>query len=219
MKRVGVQELDQRFSDIAETFNKQQEHYETMVRRIRNVRQIYGCNSNDTLALTECVMKIREEHGKIYSELGNETYQCFFIVNLFLFHLKAHYRVFVKLNGYDFSLSVVPLGSAGGHTEEVLPPHLKLAQDEFKDASDSAKATISKGTAIQELIGWLLRSTDQMAERVKGAAATYQEQRRLSDNLERNVKEVRRAKDLSQRYRQIATEVLSEVAHIAGTIT
>lgn len=125
----------------------------------------------------------------------------------------------MKLNGYDFSLGVVPLGSAGGRTEEPLPPHLKLAQGEFKDASDSAKATISKGTAIQELIGWLLRSTDQMAEQVKGAAATYQEQRRLSDNLERNVKEVRRAKDLSQGYRERATEVLSEVAQIAGTIS
>lgn len=65
VKRVGVQELDQRFSDVAEIFNKQHEHYETMVRRIRNVRQIYGCNSNDTLALTECMMKIRDEHGEI----------------------------------------------------------------------------------------------------------------------------------------------------------
>lgn len=125
----------------------------------------------------------------------------------------------MKLNGYDFSLGVVPLGSAGGRTEEPLPPHLKLAQGEFKDASDSAKATISKNTAIQELIGWLLHSTDQMAEQVKAAAATYQEQRRLSDNLERNVKEVRRAKDLIQGYRERATEVLSEVAQIAGTIS
>lgn len=138
---------------------------------------------------------------------------------MFLFHLKAHYRVFVKLNGYDFSLTVLPLGSAGGQTEEPLPPHLKLAQDEFKDASDNAKATISKGTAMQELIGWSLRSTDQMAEQVKGAAATYQEQRRLRDNLEKNVKEVRRAKDLSQRYRQRVTDVLSEVAQIAVTIS
>lgn len=87
MKRVGVQELDQRFSDIAETFNKQQEHYETMVRRIRNVRQIYGCNVNDTLALTECVMKIREEHGKIYPEPENATYQCFFYCLLCFFSI------------------------------------------------------------------------------------------------------------------------------------
>ncbi|TWW65142.1 hypothetical protein D4764_21G0000420 [Takifugu flavidus] len=177
---------------MAETFNKQHEHYETMVRHIKNVRQIYGCNNNNSLGLAECVKKIREEH-------------------------EAHYRVSLKLIGYDFSLSVVPLGSAGDNTEEPLPPHLKLAQGEFKDASDSAKATISKGTTIQELTGWLLRSTDQMAKQVTGATANYQEQRRLTDNLEKNIKEVKRARDLSQRYRQRAREVHSEVAEIAKT--
>lgn len=122
------------------------------------------------------------------------------------------------MTGYDFSLNVVPVGSAEGRAEEPLPLHLKLAQSEFKNASESAKATISKGTSIQELIGWLLRSTDQMAEQVKGAAATYPEQRRLAGNLEKNVKEVRRAKDLSQGYRQTAAEVFSEVAQIAGAL-
>lgn len=63
-----MQELDQRFSEMAEAFNQQLEHYETMVRRIKNVRQIYGCNRNDTLALAECVAKIREEHGDVYFE-------------------------------------------------------------------------------------------------------------------------------------------------------
>lgn len=63
-----MDELDRRFSDVAETFNEQREHYETMVRSVRNVRQLYGCNSNDTLALTECVVKIREEHGKRHSQ-------------------------------------------------------------------------------------------------------------------------------------------------------
>lgn len=77
MKRVGLQELDQRFSDVAEMFNEQHEHYETMVRRIRNVRQIYGCSSNDTLALAECVMKIREEHGEINPEPVKAAYQRF----------------------------------------------------------------------------------------------------------------------------------------------
>lgn len=64
MRRVCVPELDQRFSDMAETFNEQQERYEGMVRHIRNLRQSYGCNRNDTLALAECVRNIREEHGK-----------------------------------------------------------------------------------------------------------------------------------------------------------
>lgn len=111
---------------------------------------------------------------------------------------------------------MVPVGSAGESEDEPLPPHLQLAQGELKGASESAKATISKGTTLQELIGWLLRSRDHMAEQVRGAAATYQEQGRLNENLEENIKEVRRAKELSLGYKQQAGEVLTEVAQIAG---
>ncbi len=128
----------------------------------------------------------------------------------------AKHRVSLKIKGYDFSLNVVPVGSEGESEGEPLPPHLRLAQDEMKGTSESAKATISKGTTLQELIGWLLRSKDQMAEQVKAAAATYQEQGRLIENLEENMKEVRRAKELSLGYRQRAGEVLTEAAEIAG---
>ncbi|XP_029298555.1 uncharacterized protein LOC115015407 [Cottoperca gobio] len=188
MRRLCVPELDQRFSDMAETFNEQHEHYEAMVRHIRNLRQIYGCNHNDSVALTECVGRVRDEH-------------------------EARYRVSLKIKGYEFSLNVVPVGKS---EEEPLPPHLQLAQDEVKGISESAKATISKGTTLQELIGWLLRSKDKMAEKVKGAAATYQEQGRLNENLEENLKEVRRAKEFSLGYRQQAGEVITEAAQIAG---
>lgn len=123
----------------------------------------------------------------------------------------------LKIKGYDFSLNVVPVRSEGESEEEPLPPRLRLAQNELKSTSESAKATISKGTTLQELIGWLLRSRDQMAEQVKGAAATYQEQGRLNENLEENIKEVRRAKELSLEYRQQAGEVLTEAAQIAGS--
>ncbi|KAM3596040.1 uncharacterized protein V6R79_007347 [Siganus canaliculatus] len=187
VRRVCVPELDQRFSDIAEAFNEQQESYEALVQHIHSLRQLYGCNHNENLGLAECVGKIREEH-------------------------EVKYRITLKLNGYDFFLNVVPVVSE----EEPLPPHLKLAQDEVKCTSDSAKATISKGTALQELIGWLLRSKNQIAEQVNEAADTFQEKRRLTDNLEENVVEVRRAKELSNEYRQRAGEVLTDAAQIAG---
>ncbi|XP_034560896.1 uncharacterized protein si:ch73-345f18.3 [Notolabrus celidotus] len=190
MRRIGVPEFDQRFTDMAETFNEQQQRYESMVRHIRNLRQTYGCNHDDSLALAECVGKIREEH-------------------------EAKHRVSLKIKGYDFSLNVVPVGSEG-EMEDPMPPHLRLAQDELKKTSESAKATISKGTALQEMIGWLLRSKDQMTEQVKGAAGTYQEEGRLMENLEENIKEVRRAKELSLGYKQQAGEVLTEAAQIAG---
>lgn len=64
MRRACVLELDQRFSDMAETFNEQHERYEAMVRHISNLRQSYGCNHDDTLALAACMGAIRDEHGE-----------------------------------------------------------------------------------------------------------------------------------------------------------
>lgn len=86
----------------------------------------------------------------------------------------------------------------------------------MKGTSDTAKATISKSTPLKELTGWLLRGKDQMAEQVKGAAATYQEQGRLIENLEENMKEVRRARELSLEHTQEARKVQTEAAQIAG---
>uniref|UniRef100_A0A3Q1G0R3 Uncharacterized protein n=1 Tax=Acanthochromis polyacanthus TaxID=80966 RepID=A0A3Q1G0R3_9TELE len=141
---------------------------------------------------------------------------CSFVYRHLSLFPEATHRVSLKIKGYGFSLSVVPVGSEGESEEESLPPRLKSAQNELKSTSENAKAAISKCTTLQELIGWLLRSHDQIAEQVKGAAETYPEQGRLKENLEENMREVKRAKELSQEYRQQAQDVLSEAAHIAG---
>lgn len=99
-----------------------------------------------------------------------------------------------------------------------MPPHLKLAQDEIKVVSERAKATISKGATLQEMIGWLLRTQGPMAEQVRRDATTFQEQGRLGGNLGENMNEVRRAKEMSLEYRKQAGEVFTEVAQIAGPI-
>ncbi|KAM6899214.1 uncharacterized protein FYW49_017314 [Xenentodon cancila] len=191
MRRVNAPELDRRFEDMAETFNEQQGRYEAMVRHITNLQRSCGCANNDSSTFTESVRKIREEH-------------------------EATYRVSMKIKGYDFSLDVVSVSSESENMKQPLPPALLLAQNAVKGTSESAKATISKGTTLQELIGWLLRSQDQMAEQVKRSAETYQEQGRLNENLEVNLRQVRRAKELSQGYRKQAGEVLIEAALIAG---
>ncbi|XP_026156432.1 uncharacterized protein LOC113126565 [Mastacembelus armatus] len=192
MRQVCVPELDKSFSDMAVTFNEQQECYEAMARHISHLQQTYGCAHDDTLTFAECVKKIREEY-------------------------EATYRVSLRMNGYDFSLNVVPLQLDGKSEGDPLPPRLQSAQDELRIISDRAKATISKGAPLSELTGWLLRERDQMAKQVKGAAASYQEQGRLNDNLEANMREVRRVKALSGGYRKRAEEVLTEAAQIAGT--
>ncbi|XP_014898448.1 uncharacterized protein LOC106953879 isoform X1 [Poecilia latipinna] len=191
MRRVNVPELDHRFTDMAEIFNEQQAHYEAMVGHIRKLKQSCDITDVDNLAVAECIGALRKEH-------------------------ETTYRVSLKMKGYDFSLILDPVGPEGETEEEPLPLALQRAQNEFRGISDSAKATVSKGAKLLQLMDWLLRSNSQMVEQVKGAAETYQEQGRLNDNLEENIKEVRRAKELSQRYRKQADEVYTEAVQIAG---
>lgn len=138
------------------------------------------------------------------------------LIMFYVFILALQFCISMRIKGYDFFLDVTLLKSTEGNEEELLPPHLKLAQGEIKMVSDSAKATISKGTALQEMIGWLLRTQEKMAEQVKRDATTFQEQGRLSGNLEKNMNEARRAKKMSLEYRKQAGEVFTEVAQIAG---
>ena len=64
LRLVCVQELDQRFSDTAETFNEQQERFEVMTQHIIKLRQAFGCNHDNSLSLTECVKRIIEENSE-----------------------------------------------------------------------------------------------------------------------------------------------------------
>ncbi|XP_061839236.1 uncharacterized protein [Nerophis lumbriciformis] len=187
MRRVCVPDLDLRFSDLAETFNELQGRYESMIGHIGNLQKNCGCTLND-VNISHCVGKICEEH-------------------------RDKYTVSLTMKGYDFYLSAA---SRGGNNELSVCRAVRLAQEEVKCLSENTKAAISKGTTLQELIGWLLRSKVQMAEQVKKVAGTYQERGRLIENLEENMKEVSRAKELLLKYRHDAGEVLSQAAHIAG---
>lgn len=73
MRRVCVSELDQRLYDVEETFNEQQESYEAIERHISNLRQSCGCGPDNTLALAECVRKIREEHRETHTHASLAT--------------------------------------------------------------------------------------------------------------------------------------------------
>ena len=121
------------------------------------------------------------------------------------------------MKGYDFCLNVVPLEPASEREGERIPHILQMAQDELKGASQDAKVTISVGTKLQELIGWLRSSEERMAAQVREAAKTHQDRQRLDGNLQESMREVRRAKELSLDYKQRAGNVLTEVAQITGT--
>ncbi|XP_072530698.1 uncharacterized protein [Salminus brasiliensis] len=79
-QHVGVPDLDQRFADVAEMFNEQQKHYETMEDKRNLLLHRYRCSPGD--GLSECLKKIKDEHDT---------------------HLLR-----LQIKGYDFSLAVTP---------------------------------------------------------------------------------------------------------------
>ncbi|KAJ8397296.1 hypothetical protein AAFF_G00441300 [Aldrovandia affinis] len=71
-KLVGVTELDRQFADIADTFNQQQEHYETMTAALGALGQRYGCSHRN--GLSECLQGMRAEHSAVQLSLQMKGY-------------------------------------------------------------------------------------------------------------------------------------------------
>lgn len=179
-RRVGVPGLDERFSDVAETFNKQQEHYETMKSKLQTLASRYHCPINDSLS--ECLRKIKEKHELCHISL--------------------------EVKGYDFSLMV--------RSEAKIPNELKLTQENVTELSRAAKSVISVSTKLNEMIDSLLRDEDSMISQIQDAESRHQEQKRLMDNLRENLREARRATELSPKYRKEAGNLLNEAALLSG---
>ncbi|XP_043088882.1 uncharacterized protein si:ch73-345f18.3 [Puntigrus tetrazona] len=179
-RRVGVSALDERFTDVAETFNKQQEHHETMKNKLQTLASRYRCPVNDSLS--ECLRKIRERHELCHISL--------------------------EVKGYDFNLTA--------RSEAEVPGELRRTQENVAELSRAAKSVISAGTKLHEMIDSLLRDEDGMRRQIQDAESRHQEQKRLLDNLRENLREARRAKELSPAYRKEAGNLLNEAALLSG---
>ncbi|XP_066571677.1 uncharacterized protein LOC136760267 [Amia ocellicauda] len=81
-KVTGVPELDRRFTDIADTFNRQQEQYEAMTACVSQLKESCQCKAANTLS--DCLGKMKEDQG--------------------------NYNIGIEMKGYDFSLVVQPDG-------------------------------------------------------------------------------------------------------------
>ncbi|KAK6491182.1 hypothetical protein HHUSO_G5932 [Huso huso] len=79
-KHVEVPELDQRFIDIADTFNQQAEHHQAMGGCLERLKASYQCAAGSTLA--DCLQRMRDEHSA--------------------------FNIAVQMQGYNFSVVVKP---------------------------------------------------------------------------------------------------------------
>ncbi|XP_017556967.1 uncharacterized protein si:ch73-345f18.3 [Pygocentrus nattereri] len=180
VRHVGIPDVDQRFADVAEMFNKQQQHYECMEEKRKTLMHRYRCLAGDSLS--DCLKKIKDEH---------DTHQ-----------------VRLQMKGYDFTLVVTP--------EDEVPDKLQRTQENISELCKAAKAVVAVGTKLQEMINWLLKAEESLTAQVREAAKTHQEQKRLGGNLQENLREARRAKELSPRYREEAGKLLNEAALLSG---
>ncbi|KAK2887732.1 hypothetical protein Q8A67_015960 [Cirrhinus molitorella] len=179
-RHVGVSGLDERFTDVADTFNKQQEHYETMKNKLQTIASRYHCTNNDSLS--QCLKKVKENHELCHISL--------------------------EVKGYDFILMV--------RSEAEIPSELKRTQENITELSRATKSIISISPKLHAVIDWLLKEEDSMISQIEAAESRHQEQKRLLDNLKENLKEARRAKELSPKYRKEAGNLLNEAALLSG---
>ncbi|XP_077050970.1 uncharacterized protein LOC143701518 [Siphateles boraxobius] len=114
----------------------------------------------------------------------------------------------LEVKGYDFTLMV--------RSEAEIPNALKMTKDNITELSKATKAIISVATKLQEMIDWLLKKEDSMTKQVESTENNPQDKKRLLDNLKENLREARRAKETSPKYRKEAGNLLNEAAVLSG---
>lgn len=101
-------------------------------------------------------------------------------------------------------------------SEAEIPDRLKRTQEDITGLSKAARGVMSVGTKLQEMIDSLLQAEESITTQVEEAKSSHQERKRLVDNLKENLREAKRAKDLSPKYRNEAGDLVKEVAQLSG---
>ncbi|KAG5264329.1 hypothetical protein AALO_G00252530 [Alosa alosa] len=168
----------------------------------KDVAEIFNLQQGHHEAMTECLNTLRDRYG---CSCGDGLSEC-------LKRIKeehdTHHQITFHMKGYDFSLAVVP--------NDEVPSKLRSSQDNIRGLCQASKAIVAAGTKLQEMIGWLTKTEEQLANQVLEEAPAYQEQQRLEDNLKKNLQECRRARELSTAYREQAGKILNEAALLSG---
>ncbi|XP_062386014.1 uncharacterized protein si:ch73-345f18.3 isoform X2 [Sardina pilchardus] len=170
--------------------------------RFKDVAEIFNLQQGHREAMAECLSALRDRYGCSHGDGLSE----------YLKRIKeehgTHHQVTFQMKGYDFSLAVVP--------NDEVPSKLRRTQDSIRGLCQASKAIVAASTKLQEMIGWLTKAEEQLANQVLEVAPAYQEQRRLEDNLKENLQECRRARELSATYREEAGKILNEAALLSG---
>ncbi|KAM4031409.1 uncharacterized protein ACNLHF_018874 [Anomaloglossus baeobatrachus] len=120
----------------------------------------------------------------------------------------SNYNIQIQMKGYNFNLLVEP--------NEDIPEKLQQSQELMKELSRATKVLIGSQTKLGGMVFSLSQKKEEMTEKIKELNPGYLDQIRLVENLEENMKNIDKAKQLSTEYEEEASEVLRNIAHIAG---
>ncbi|XP_075072960.1 uncharacterized protein LOC142161336 [Mixophyes fleayi] len=176
VRKVNVAPYDEKFSEIAELYNKQMEYHVTMK---KSLSQLYNGNTSN---LAGCIETLKAKHS-------NSDIQ-------------------IQIEGYNFSLVV--------KEAENIPGDLKEAQEAMAKLSRATKLLIGIQTKLSGMVFSVAQEKTEMANKIQETNTGYLDRIRLADNLDENLKNIDRAKQLSKEYEQEANNVLMEIAAIAG---
>ncbi|XP_056406565.1 uncharacterized protein LOC130297740 isoform X2 [Hyla sarda] len=120
----------------------------------------------------------------------------------------SSYDIQTQMKGYNFSLQI--------KATEDIPENLQKCQELIKELSRATKVLIGSQTKLGGMVFSFSQIQEEMADKIKEVNTGYLDQIRLVENLEENMKNIDKAKLFSTEYEQEASEVLREIAHIAG---
>ncbi|XP_040293708.1 uncharacterized protein LOC121005189 [Bufo bufo] len=119
-----------------------------------------------------------------------------------------NYDIQIQMKGYNFTLLVKP-------TEDI-PDNLQESQELMKELSRATKVLISSQTKLGGMVFSMDQIQEEIDKKIKEVNTGYLDQKRLVENLKENMKNIDIVKQWSMEYEEEASEVLKEIAHIAG---
>ncbi|XP_069809037.1 uncharacterized protein [Dendropsophus ebraccatus] len=162
------------------------------------IAELYNNQVENYTAMKKCLFQLNEVNGTANlpgcMEKMKEKY--------------SDYGIQAQLKGYNFSLVV--------KETENIPENLQESQELIKELSRATKVLIGSQTKLGGMVFSVSQIREEMVDRIKEVNVGYLDQIRLVENMEENVKNIDKAKLLSTEYEQEASEVLKEMADIAG---
>ncbi|KAL4629745.1 hypothetical protein GN956_G16638 [Arapaima gigas] len=165
-----------------------------------DIAEMFNQQQEDYKTMRECLRSLKDSYRCSH---GDGLSECLMKIK----DEHSAHRPNLEMKGYEFSLAL---------SSDKVPEKLEKAQDWLKTLCVASKAITAKSTKLQEIIKWVLQSEEDFMQQVKKASPNFLDQQRVEGNLKENVKEVKRAKELSKKYGQEASDLLNEVVHLTS---